>query len=358
MRPPWGAVSPSSRGRSRGRPLVGHHRPSMSRMDPLAPARDRRVVRRADHGEAGLLVEPRDDVEHHERALPVEVPGRLVQQQHARLVHERPRDAGPLPLAAGELRGEVARAVGEPDAPERRRAPPARRRSSGSAARASRSRRRRGTGPCGAAGRRSRPARAAAGSGRRRRARPGRCRRSRSAPTWASPSRRAGGGAWTCRSRRGRRGSPSPPARSRSSGRGAPRSPRSCRSPSPGDAFAGHLWSSRLPLGRTERIARVHLQRLGGPARRRRRRATTRAAASAAGAASQGRDRRAEDRDARSPLRRRAPGGTRRRRPRARPRPPPRAGARGRARPRRRARGRARSPAAARAAGRRASRRR
>src|SRR5687768_994244 len=49
----------------------------------------------------------------------VEVAGRLVGQQDGRLVHQRPRDRDPLPLAAGELVGPVIHPVSQPHPGER-----------------------------------------------------------------------------------------------------------------------------------------------------------------------------------------------------------------------------------------------
>jgi hypothetical protein len=50
----------------------------------------------------------------------IERAGRLVEQHDARLERDRARDGDALLLAAGELAGRVAGAVGEPDARQRR----------------------------------------------------------------------------------------------------------------------------------------------------------------------------------------------------------------------------------------------
>ena len=50
----------------------------------------------------------------------VEVPGRLVGQQHGGLVRERAGDRDPLLLAARQLRGQVVAPSGEPDRVEQR----------------------------------------------------------------------------------------------------------------------------------------------------------------------------------------------------------------------------------------------
>ena len=49
----------------------------------------------------------------------VEVAGRLVGQENARLVHQRPGDGHALPLAAGELVGPVLHPVAQPHPRER-----------------------------------------------------------------------------------------------------------------------------------------------------------------------------------------------------------------------------------------------
>ena len=57
----------------------------------------------------------------------VEVAGRLVGEDDQRPLGDRARDRDPLALASGELRRAVGEPVAEPDALERRAAPPARR---------------------------------------------------------------------------------------------------------------------------------------------------------------------------------------------------------------------------------------
>ena len=53
--------------------------------------------------------------------LRVQRPGRLVEEQHLRVVHQRARDRQPLRLAAGQLFGAGTRLVVEPDDAEHRR---------------------------------------------------------------------------------------------------------------------------------------------------------------------------------------------------------------------------------------------
>ena len=61
-----------------------------------------------------MVAEPEEQVEHALGGLRVERPGRLVGEQQARLVRERPRHRDALALSAGELRGKVIGAIGEP----------------------------------------------------------------------------------------------------------------------------------------------------------------------------------------------------------------------------------------------------
>src|SRR5262249_30867240 len=71
------------------------------------------VVRGDEAGDAGLLGELVEVVEHRLRRVRVEVAGRLVGQQPARRIGERAGDGDALLLAAGELGGLVAGAFGQ-----------------------------------------------------------------------------------------------------------------------------------------------------------------------------------------------------------------------------------------------------
>ena len=92
------------------------------------------------------LLEEVHDLARHQR---VEVPGRLVREDQARVAREDARDGDALLLAARELRGEVAQARGEPDelhGPLDPLLPLARPAGAGSGAARRRCRRRRGPG--------------------------------------------------------------------------------------------------------------------------------------------------------------------------------------------------------------------
>ena len=67
--------------------------------------------------------EPGEQLDHVGARLRVEVPGRLVGEDHARFDDERPGDRDSLLLAAGELARQVRGAVGEPDLAEQRERP-------------------------------------------------------------------------------------------------------------------------------------------------------------------------------------------------------------------------------------------
>src|SRR6185503_11780312 len=78
------------------------------------------VVRHHDDRLAELHVELLEERQHFGRRLAVEVAGRLVGDDQLRIGDEGARDCHALLLAAGELRGVVFRAVGEPDQAQRR----------------------------------------------------------------------------------------------------------------------------------------------------------------------------------------------------------------------------------------------
>ena len=69
-----------------------------------------------DHRDALLAIELADDLHDLVRGARIEVAGRLVGQQHGGLVDQRAGQRDALLLAAGELAGRVALAVGQADA--------------------------------------------------------------------------------------------------------------------------------------------------------------------------------------------------------------------------------------------------
>ena len=70
------------------------------------------VVRDQEVGERVLVPQPRDQLEHPRLHRHVERACRLVEDEHARLDRERPRDRDPLALAARELMGEAPGVLG------------------------------------------------------------------------------------------------------------------------------------------------------------------------------------------------------------------------------------------------------
>ena len=76
------------------------------------------LVRDHDHG-LSLEVEPLEDREDLRGRTGVEVPGRLVGEDHRRVVQQRARDRDALLLAARELRWPVVDPIAEPDGIER-----------------------------------------------------------------------------------------------------------------------------------------------------------------------------------------------------------------------------------------------
>src|ERR1017187_5495812 len=77
------------------------------------------VLVRDEHDRQPALVQLLEDLQNLDRSAAVQVTGRLVRQEDGRAVHQGARDRHPLLLPAGELRGEVVRAIGEPDEGER-----------------------------------------------------------------------------------------------------------------------------------------------------------------------------------------------------------------------------------------------
>ena len=74
-----------------------------------------RVVRRDDHGRAVLGSEIREQVDDLPARRRVEVAGRLVGEHDARLDREGACDRDALLLAARQMRGQMVRALGQPD---------------------------------------------------------------------------------------------------------------------------------------------------------------------------------------------------------------------------------------------------
>jgi len=76
-------------------------------------------VRDEDHGQPAVLPEPFEQPDDLFPGVLVQVAGRLVGQQHARLLDQRAGDGDPLLLAARQRRGQVPDPVGEADISER-----------------------------------------------------------------------------------------------------------------------------------------------------------------------------------------------------------------------------------------------
>ncbi len=72
-------------------------------------------------GDLGFAPQFVEEREHDLTRRGVEVPGGLVEQQESRAMHERSRQSDALLLAAGELGGEVTRAVAQSDTREEAR---------------------------------------------------------------------------------------------------------------------------------------------------------------------------------------------------------------------------------------------
>jgi hypothetical protein len=81
-------------------------------------ARETHLVAHHHHCHAALA-QVAHHAEHRAHELRIERAGRLVEQHHARLERDRPRDRDALLLAAGKLAGRVAGAVGEAHARQR-----------------------------------------------------------------------------------------------------------------------------------------------------------------------------------------------------------------------------------------------
>ena len=226
-RPPRRSRPARSAGATAGR-SPSYAWPSMTSLDPFGqhPVADRdrpagvgrhcRVVRDHHDREAGR-VQLVEQFHQRGRVPRVQVPGRLVAQQQARPVHQRPRYRDPLALPAGQRGGQRVEPVSQPDRVERvdRRPDPAAVAASGcTARRAARSPAPSGRAAGGTPGRRTRSGCRAArtGPGRSACSCPG--RPAGSCPRSASRAGRAGAAASTCPSRTARSPRRSRPPRS------------------------------------------------------------------------------------------------------------------------------------------------
>jgi hypothetical protein len=79
---------------------------------------ERGVVRRHHSGDPALVHQIGDEIHHDLRVLAVQLSGGLVGEEQARIRHERPRDAHPLLLPAGQLLRELVRVIRETDRAE------------------------------------------------------------------------------------------------------------------------------------------------------------------------------------------------------------------------------------------------
>src|SRR5258706_43559 len=104
-----------------GRPLAQPARPAAAAL-PVGPGRDLLVVGDDDQGQP-LARQLPEDVEDVGGALGVEVAGRLVAQQQARLPHQRPGDGRPLALPARQPGGQEVGPLQQPDPLQRRQRP-------------------------------------------------------------------------------------------------------------------------------------------------------------------------------------------------------------------------------------------
>jgi hypothetical protein len=80
----------------------------------LGPPRHFHVVGHQHHGHPGFPAQLVDELHQFGAGGGVQIPGRLVEQEDAGLVHQRPGDGHPLLLATGELQGAVLGTIGQP----------------------------------------------------------------------------------------------------------------------------------------------------------------------------------------------------------------------------------------------------
>ena len=106
--------APSSPGGAAGQPGLVDEGAVAHRDQPVRGGRDPRVVGDDDQRLPGL-VQALEEPEDVQGGGAVEVAGRLVGEDDQRFVAQRPGDRDPLPLAAGQRRGQEPRPVGEPD---------------------------------------------------------------------------------------------------------------------------------------------------------------------------------------------------------------------------------------------------
>ena len=100
-----------------GAALLGQH--PVADRDPPAGVRGHRGVVGDHHDREARFVQLVEQIHDRGRVPRIQVPGRLVAQQQARPVHQRPRDRHPLALPAGQRGGQRVEPVAEPDRVQR-----------------------------------------------------------------------------------------------------------------------------------------------------------------------------------------------------------------------------------------------
>ena len=84
--------------------------------DPIGVGHLVAQMRRPQHRDRALRPHRQDELAQIAAALRIEADGGLVHEQEPRLVQQRARQLHPAPVAAGELRGLVVRAIDQPEA--------------------------------------------------------------------------------------------------------------------------------------------------------------------------------------------------------------------------------------------------
>ena len=95
--------------------IVGEHPSLVQNNDVIVVTNFVDEVRRPKHADAFVRDEAAHDLENVRARLDIESGRRLVEQQHARTVQQRPRDLDPPHLAAREIARLVADPIGEAD---------------------------------------------------------------------------------------------------------------------------------------------------------------------------------------------------------------------------------------------------
>jgi hypothetical protein len=72
-------------------------------------------VRGDEEGDSALGLQAQEEIKDDLASLGIQVPGRFVGEDDARLGHERTRDGHALLLATAQLAGPVAQAISQPD---------------------------------------------------------------------------------------------------------------------------------------------------------------------------------------------------------------------------------------------------